>query len=481
MSKLKKLLIVVFMFGLVLGIKPNVLMNVEAATSYSYNSDDFYIENGVLKGYWGSDENVIIPDGITAIGDYAFSSNDDITSIKIPNSVTKIGNGAFDGCTNLTSITIPDSVTSVGNHAFSNCRRLKTIKFSNKMKRISDYMFRNCISLTSITIPSNITTIGSYAFGDCSQLSKINIPESVTVIKNSAFNSCTSLKSITLPSKIKVIDEFVFSECTNLTSVKLPANLTTIKDCAFYECNNLKSLTIPKSVTYISGIAYPFYKHEDDFKLYVTKGSYAEKFAKDKDIKYSYTTSSTSTKPSTVTGLKQSSNTTSSIKLSWNKASNATGYQVYRATSKTGTYVKVKTISSSSTVNYTNTGLSSGKVYYYKVRAVKGSTNGLFSSIATTSTKCKTPVVTLSSPKTKTIKVSWNKVTGATGYKVYRATSKNGSYKLVKTITSGSTVSYTNSGLTKGKTYYYKVKVYKTVNSKAVDSSYSTIKYMECK
>ena len=91
-----------------------------------------------------------------------------------------------------------------------------------------------------------------------------------------------------------------------------------------------------------------------------------------------------------------------------------------------------------------------------------------------------TPSIKLSTGSKK-IKVSWNKISGSTGYEVYRATSKSGKYSKIKTVTKGSTLSYTNIKLSKGKTYYYKVKAYKTVDGKKVYSSYSSVKYAKAK
>lgn len=189
--------------------------------------------------------------------------------------------------------------------------------------------------------------------------------------------------------------------------------------------------------------------------------------------------------PKTVTGVKQSSNTTSSIKLSWNKVSDVTGYRIYRATSKSRTYSIVTDIVGSTKTTYTNSKLSSGKIYYYKVKSYK-TVSGTryysnYSSIITASTKCQTPVIKVTSSTKKTAKISWNKISGASGYKVYRATSKSGAYKLVKTVRSGSTTSYTNNELTSKKTYYYKVIAYKIVSGSNVYSSYSSVKYVKVK
>ena len=116
---------------------------------------------------------VEILDGVTSIGDYAFSGCERITNIEIPESVTSIGEGAFASCSSLTSIEIPESVTSIGEGAF-------------------DY----CSSLTSIVIPESVTSIGEWAFASCSSLTSIEIPESVTSIGDYAFSGCYSLENI---------------------------------------------------------------------------------------------------------------------------------------------------------------------------------------------------------------------------------------------------------------------------------------------
>ena len=118
---------------------------------------------------------VVIEDGVTSIGKYAFSKCESLTNITISDSVTSIGDYAFEWCSRLTNITIPDSVTSIGSYAFSECSRL-----------------------TNITIPDSVTSIGSYAFSECSRLTSITIPDSVTSIGNSAFDSCKKLKTISL-------------------------------------------------------------------------------------------------------------------------------------------------------------------------------------------------------------------------------------------------------------------------------------------
>ncbi|WP_343343699.1 GH25 family lysozyme [Terrisporobacter petrolearius] len=185
--------------------------------------------------------------------------------------------------------------------------------------------------------------------------------------------------------------------------------------------------------------------------------------------------------PKTVTNAKISNTTSSSIKLSWSKVANADGYIIYRSYSKNGTYTKIKDITKNSTLSYTDSRLSSNKKYYYKIKSFKTSNkekySSYYSSIINGETNLSTPTVKLSTPKSKSIKVSWKKISGSKGYEVYKSTSKNGKYS--KTTTSS--LSYTNTNLIKKKTYYYKVRAYKVVKNKKVYSSYSSIKSISTK
>ena len=200
---------------------------------------------------------------------------------------------------------------------------------------------------------------------------------------------------------------------------------------------------------------------------------------------YSPYSSVVSAKPSlSSTTAKASSASYNSNKVTWSKVSGASGYVIYRSTSKDGTYSALKTIASGNTVSFTDSSLTTGKTYYYKVRAYR-TVNGKkvyssYSSVVSAKPNLKAPSISLSTTSKKAT-TKWSKITGANGYEVYRATSKDGSYSKVKTITSGSTVSHTDSGLTKGKTYYYKVRAYRTVNGKKVYSSYSSVKSIKVK
>lgn len=188
--------------------------------------------------------------------------------------------------------------------------------------------------------------------------------------------------------------------------------------------------------------------------------------------------------PEKVKNVKASSKSYNSIKITWNKAAGADGYKIYRATSKSGKYSAIKTVTSASTLSYTNTGLTTGKTYYYKVRAyttINGSkVYGSYSSVVSAKPSLSKPSLYLSAGSKKAY-IKWSKISGASGYEIYRASSKKGYYSKIKTITSGKTTSYTNSKLTRKKTYYYKVRAYRYVSGKKVYSSYSSVKYVKVK
>lgn len=167
------------------------------------------------------------------------------------------------------------------------------------------------------------------------------------------------------------------------------------------------------------------------------------------------------------------SKSSSSLKVAWKAISGATGYNIYRASSQSGDYTQIATVGSETT-NYTDKGLQTGQNYYYKIQVLNqvGSYKGCsqYSKVLSGQPIGKTKISYVQSYNSTKLKLAWNKVDGATGYIIKRSTSKNGTYEEIKTITSGSTTSYKNSGLQPGKTYYYKVE---TVNSNNGITGYS--------
>jgi len=248
------------------------------------------IENGVTTiGVYAfyfcyAIESITISNSVTTIGNNAFSSCMTLESITIPNNVTTIGERVFTGCTALVSITvesknpnyssldgvlfdkdktvlicypagkkgnnyaISNGVTTIENYAFYCCQTLESVIFPNGVTTIGDRAFHGCIALKSITLPHGVTTIGDNTFYACMDLLSIDIPNGVTMIGDGAFNSCISLTSITLPTGVTTIGERTFFGCKSLTSMTLPNGVTTIGNFAFTSCYALTSITIPDGV-----------------------------------------------------------------------------------------------------------------------------------------------------------------------------------------------------------------------------------------
>ena len=178
--------------------------------------------------------------------------------------------------------------------------------------------------------------------------------------------------------------------------------------------------------------------------------------------------------PKQVTGMKFASKT-SSVTLSWKAVTGATGYQIYQYDSSSKKWKKKSTVTKNQVVLEK---LSSGTTYKYKVRAIakidSKTKAGKCSSTLTTTTRPSKPALTVKAG-TKKAALSWKKIKGASGYCIYMSTKKNGTYKRVKHITKGSTVSYKKTKLKKGKTYYFKIRAYRKIGTKNYYSSYSTI------
>ena len=220
------------------------------------------IENGVtsIGDYAFKDcrslTSITIQEGVTSIGAGAFWGCSNLTSIEIPSSVTSIGDSVFRECSSLTSINIPEGVMSIGEYAFSNCSSLTSIEISSSVTSIGNGAFGNCRSLTSIEIPNSVTSIGNYAFYSCSSLTSIEIPEGVTSIRDGAFWSCRSLTSINIPEGVTSIGNNAFCGCSSLTSINIPEGVTSIRDSAFWGCSSLTNIEIPSSVTSIGDSAF---------------------------------------------------------------------------------------------------------------------------------------------------------------------------------------------------------------------------------
>lgn len=165
-----------------------------------------------------------------------------VEKIVINDGVTSVGNYAFAHCTNLTEIVFGNTVASIGTNAFFDCYTLEAVTIPKNIKTIDNFSFDCCYGLKDITIENGVNTIGAYAFQNCTGLTDITIPESVGAISTFSFFCCESLKNVTIKNGASSIDNSAFYDCTSLENITIPESVTTIDYYAFYNCRNLKNV-----------------------------------------------------------------------------------------------------------------------------------------------------------------------------------------------------------------------------------------------
>lgn len=213
--------------------------------------DASYTASWVVNGWqWDLADGVLTISGNSAIDDYTslinppwYSDADKITHIVIEDGVTGIGSYAFFKMSNVTSVKIAQTVTSIGNYAFGLCTGLKEITIPNSVTTLGSSVFTGCTGLTEITIPNSVTTIGTGLLYNCKGLTSANLPDNMGSIPGSMFTNCFALTGLTLPEQCTSIGSYSFSSCTALDSIEIPSGVTSIGKKAFDGCNALTSAT----------------------------------------------------------------------------------------------------------------------------------------------------------------------------------------------------------------------------------------------
>ena len=387
------------------------------------------------------------------------SVSSQVKSVVIKDGVTSIGDCAFGGCISLTSVSIPDGVISIGFAAFESCSLLTGVTIPNSVTGIGDYAFGYCSSLISVTIPGSVTSIGEAAFAGgstsvnvsrenknyCSVDGGLYNKQKTTILHPGKIQNGT----FRIPDGVTSIGDYAFDGYRSLTNVTIPDSVTNICYGAFLDCIKLTDV-------YYDGTA------SDWAKITIEEGN--------EDLTNATLHCAKSAPAAPVVKIGNSATSGKPV-LTWNAVYGATSYRIYRSTSKGSGYSLLGTVTATS---YTNTGAKAGTTYYYRVKACNDAGLSPYSNVVSGKVKSVTP-----KPAAPVVKIgnsassgkpmlTWNAVSGATSYKVYRATSQNGTYSLLGTVTA---TSYTNTGAKAGVTYYYKVKA---VNS-AGESAYSNV------
>lgn len=246
-----------------------------AMPDFSAGSAPWYEQRNEIK-------EVVIENGITSIGRYAFYNCTSLRNITIPDSVTSIGSYAFSNCTSLGNITIPDSVTTLGQGAFEYCGSITELKLSENLTELGSEAFSGCTSLNSIDLGNSLTEMGFSVFEKCDKLKSVALPASInnsslaslsinyhfkgyvgalgrsyiesviladgaTTIPANVFCGAKNLKNAIIPNSVTSIGSSAFRDCTSLEDITIPDSVTSIDAYAFNNCTSLASITIPNS------------------------------------------------------------------------------------------------------------------------------------------------------------------------------------------------------------------------------------------
>ena len=360
-------------------------------------------------------------------------------------------------------------------------QRVNKVVVNSGITELGYSMFSNCTQLTSVSLPSGLKRIGSCLFLGCTRLSAITIPSSVTTIESNAFTHCDSIAAITLPGGLRTMGDAVCSQMAKLTTATVSGGVTYLSNYAFNDCPSLKTITLPNTVRSIGICAFRYDTALKDvyFNGSVTQWTSIQIAGEGNSALYNADVHCTGLSAPTVTGGNDAQGRPT---LKWNAVTGAAKYEVYRARSLNGDYIKYSTVTGTS---YTNISyIENGNTYYYKVRALDASgTAGAWSSIVSVTYRAAStgtlpaPTVTGGNDAQGRPTLTWKAVTGAAKYEVYRARSRSGDYIKYSTVTG---TSYTNTSyIEDGNTYYYKVRALKSDGTAGAWSSVVSITYKQ--
>lgn len=366
---------------------------------------------------------------------------------------------------------------------------LKTIYLPAEISNFGDSVFAGCRNLSEITLPEGLQSIGKNAFQDCTSLSDTIVCNAATPPEYSGMLFPTGDKTILVPQQ----SVSAYKQHTGWGQYKIASQMSLSLSAKSLSIEVATGKKLTAAVTSHDGYE-PSIRWSTSNSSIVTVDQNGQIWGRKpgKAVITAKVLSSGASASCTVTvkalpapHVKGASVSYNSARVSWSAVKGAAGYEVYRASKKTGAYTKLRTLSAS-VRNYTDTGRSTGTSYYYKVRAYKtaGGTRyaGDYSAMVTVKpVPAKVSGVKAAKSGSKKIKVSWKRTSGASGYTVSQSLKKSSGYKTVKTIKGGGTVKYTSGNLKKGKQYYYKVRAYRTVKGKKIYGPYSSVVFCKVK
>lgn len=411
------------------------------------------IADSAFKGC-SSIENLSFNKNLREIGNNAFEECSSVKNVTFNDSLNTIGESAFANCSSVEKVDLPESVSSVGKDVFEGCKAIKNITLSSKLNYVNDGVFSGCSSLESVDLPDNISEIGANSFADCTNLKNIRFGKNLIHIDSYAFSGCSSLKSIEFPAGLQYIWSKAFIDCTNLSSVKLNSGLKQISDYAFYNCLNLKKVRIPSSDTYLCDYSLGYYgKNDNNYKIpdFIIVGdinSCAQRYANNNGFKFEEYKVNLSTPQ--ITSLK---NTTGGVKLQWNKVNGAYGYRLYYRPASGGW----KRFKDTTATSFTDSSVVPNKTETYTIRCLDKDGNTISGFNSNGWSIKYTPVAPTISKLENTsggIKLTWNKIAGVYGYRLYYRPASGG-WKRFKDTTA---TTYTDAAVKSGRTETYTIR-----------------------
>ncbi len=202
---------------------------------------------------YSSVQHVVLSEGITRVGNYAFYGFNKITDVSFPSTLQELGTGAFWNCSKLNNVVLPANLETLGGYAFYNCQGLTALSFNSGLRSIGSSCFQNCYYLAGeLVLPEGLEAIGSTAFANCRSCTAISIPGSVKAIGSSAFANCYGFTELSLGEGVETIGENAFNYCYGFTELTLPASLRELGTSCFQACSGITSVTIPAGVSTVS-------------------------------------------------------------------------------------------------------------------------------------------------------------------------------------------------------------------------------------
>lgn len=449
--------------------------NGEMSADWNMEQAPWYEDRSLVR-------SVIVEEGVTSVGSYAFQGCTNLTQISLADSVRSIGQCAFFDCSALTEVIIPQGITEIPYRTFYLCASLERAEIPSTVTVIGNGAFDQCAALKDVHLPVGLVSLGKSAFAGCDSLKKIELPDGIHELAMNTFYGCSNLSGITLPEGFTALGAYALSNCTSLVVLDLPESLTTIGAGAIGNCSRLESLVIPEKVTSIGTDAFAGCTGLDAVWFSSNASSGSDWFGEmDCTVYYpgsnptwdsarlnaagghinwiAWDPSSGAMESYATPVVTEVVNESDGVKISWNAVKGAKTYGVYASSGESGSLTRIAAVTDT---GYTDTNTVGGTSYRYTVCVLEN--NKVASGYDREGIGiCRLGMPTVSvSAQTDGVKVSWNRIKEAAGYRIYRKTAES-DWVEIADISSNSTVSYLDTSIKEagGGAYYYTVRACK--------------------